>query len=268
MSQDFWQKQSLNTALYEDLLWSRPENRAFAGKLLIVGGHAQGFARPAEAFTLAEHAGVGTVRVLLPDVLQKTLGRVFMDAEFAPSTPSGSFAQSSLGELLPLSAWSDAVLVAGDMGRNSETAVLLEKFMDHYEGQTIITCDAVDYLVATPYPVLQRPGTVLVLSFAQLQKFAIGIKYSNAFTFTMDLLRLIEALHELTKRYKFSIITKHLDMLIVAHEGDVTTTKLSEELPVWRLQVASYASVWLLQNPQKPLEALTTAVFEALTREQ
>lgn len=264
MSQDFWQKQTADAALFEDLLWSRPENKAFAGKLLVVGGHAQGFARPAEAYALAEKAGVGSVRVLLPDVLQKTLGRVFVGAEFAPSTPSGSFAQNSLGELLPLSAWSDAVLVAGDMGRNSETAVLIEKFLDHYEGQTIITCDAVDYLIATPHPALQRPGTVLVLSFSQLQKLGTSIKYSNAFTFSMDLLRLIDSLHELTKRYKLSIITKHLNMIIVAHDGQVTTTKLAEDIPVWRLRVAAYASVWQLQNPQKPVEALTTSVFQAI----
>ena len=69
---------------------SRPENKLQAGKLLIVGGHAQGFARPAEAFALAEKAGAGSVRVLLPDALQKTLGKAFLGAEFAPSSPSAS----------------------------------------------------------------------------------------------------------------------------------------------------------------------------------
>lgn len=264
MDLTYWQKQQSDKPLFEDLLWSRPENRSHAGKLLIVGGHAQGFARPAEAFALAEKFGAGSVRVLLPDVLQKTLGRAFVGAEFAPSTPSGSFAQTSLGELTPLSAWADAVLFAGDLGRNSETAVLIEKFIDSYESPVTLTCDAVDYIVATPHPVLQRPGSLLVLSFAQLQKLGTGIKYSNAFTFSMDLLRLIESLHELTKRYKLAIITKHLDNIIVAVDGRVTTTKLTSDMPVWRLKVAASASVWLLQNPQKPLEALTTAVFESV----
>ena len=35
-------------------------------------------------------------------------------------------------------------------------------------------------------------------------------------------------------------------------------------MPVWRLKVAAYASVWWLQNPSKPLEAITTAVREAI----
>ena len=260
----FWQRQLTTQALFEDLLWSRPENQAQAGKLLVVGGHAQGFKRPAEAFALAKQAGAGTVRVLLPNCLQKMLGHAFLGAEFAPSSPSGSFAAKALGELVPLTAWADGVLWAGDLGRNSETAILVEKFFEHYNGQVTLTCDAVDYIVATPYPVLQRQNTLLVLSFAQLQKFGINIKYSNAFTFGMDLLRLIDALYELTKRYKVAIITKHLDTLIVALDGQVVTTKLTTEMPVWRLKVAASASVWWLQNPAKPLAALSTAVHSVL----
>lgn len=262
----YWQRQLATKPLYEELLWSRPENRAFAGKLLVVGGHAQGFARPAEAYSLAEKAGIGTVRVLLPDVLQKTLGRAFVGAEFGPSSPSGSFAAQALGELVPLSAWADSVLWAGDLGRNSETAVLIEKSFEHYPGQVVLTCDAVDYIIATPYPVLQRENTLLVLSFAQLQKFGMSIKYSNAFTFSMDLLRLVDALHELTKRYKIAIITKHLDSLVVAQNGEVITTKLETDMPVWRLKVATEASVWWLQNPTKQLAALATAVQQVIDK--
>lgn len=264
MDKEYWQRQQPNKALFDDLLWSRPENKQQAGKLLIVGGHAQGFARPAEAYALAETAGAGSVRVLLPDALQKTLGKAFLGAEFAPSSPSGSFAGSALGELLPHAAWSEGVLLAGDLGRNSETAILIEKFLEHYGGQVTLTCDAIDYVVATPYPVLQRPNTLLVLSFAQLQKFGVNIKYSNAFTFSMDLLRLIDALSELTKRYKMAIITKHLDTILVAVDGYITTTKLTKPMPVWRLKTAASASVWWMQNPSKPLEALTTGVFQSL----
>lgn len=264
MEHTYWRKQTADKALFDDLLWSRPENRANAGKLLIVGGNAHGFTRPAEAYSQAEKAGVGTVRVLLPDSLQKTIGRAFPGGEFAPSTPSGSFASTTLGEILPLAHGSDGVLIAGDLGRNSETAILLEKFIEHYDGQITITCDAIDYLIATPYPVLQRPESLLVLSFAQLQKLGTAIKYSNAFTYDMDLLRLIDSLHELTKRYKFTVITKHLNNIIIAHEGQVVTTKLASELPVWRLRVATRASVWWLQNPTKTEAALATSIFDFL----
>src|SRR5882757_7834828 len=120
MEQTYWHKQAIDKPLFPELLWSRPENKSFAGKLLIIGGNAHGFAAPAEAYVAAEKAGIGTTRILLPDSLQKTVGKLFAPAEFATSNPSGGFAQTSLAEALALSDWADGILVAGDTGRNSE----------------------------------------------------------------------------------------------------------------------------------------------------
>ena len=86
----YWHKQ-FDSPLFSDLLWSRPENKQFAGKLLIIGGNLHGFAAPASAYEQSQRAGIGVARVILPDALQKTIGRIFEAGEFAPSTPSGSF---------------------------------------------------------------------------------------------------------------------------------------------------------------------------------
>jgi hypothetical protein len=134
MDRTFWQRQTADKPLFPDLLWSRPETKRTAGKLLIVGGNAHGFSAAAEAYGAAAKAGIGTARVLLPDSLQKTVGKVFAAGEYAPSTPSGSFSQQALAELLELAQWADGVLLAGDFGRNSETAILLESFAAKYQG--------------------------------------------------------------------------------------------------------------------------------------
>ena len=68
--QDYWKKQTPDKPLFPDLLWSRPRNRAHAGKLLIVGGNAHGFAAAAEAYAEASKAGVGAAGVIIPDSLQ------------------------------------------------------------------------------------------------------------------------------------------------------------------------------------------------------
>lgn len=264
MDRDFWQKQVLGKPLFSDLLWSRPENAAHAGKLLIVGGNLYGFNNPATAFAEAQKAGIGATRVILPDSLQKTVGRVFEAGEYAPSTPSGSFSQKALGELLPLSAWADGMLIAGDLGRNSETAILLEKIADKYSGQLTLTCDAADYFTSSPAAVLSRPDTLWVISTAQLQKIAMHAKFTTAITFDMDILRFVDALHEFTLQHETAIIVKHLDNIFVAVNGQVSSTHLDKEMPVWRLLAAAHASVWWLQNPQKPFEALTTAIYEVI----
>ncbi|HXY18323.1 MAG TPA: hypothetical protein VEH48_02805, partial [Candidatus Nitrosopolaris sp.] len=129
-----WLRQTPDKPLFPDLLWSRPENKRQRGKLLIVGGNSHGFAAPASAFAAAGTAGIGAARVLLPDATQKTIGTGFTDAVFAPSTPSGSFSRQALAELLENAGWADGVLLAGDFGRNSETAILLESFLDKYKG--------------------------------------------------------------------------------------------------------------------------------------
>jgi hypothetical protein len=261
MQPNYWYKQTKDLPLFPDLLWSRPENRAQAGKLLIVGGNAHGFAAPAEAYGETLKAGIGTARVLLPDILQKTVSKIFPEAEFAPSNPSGGFARQGLGELLAMAEWADGVLLAGDFGRNSETAILLEKFLEKYTGQLTLTKDAVDYFTPSPLPLLQRENVSLVLSFAQLQKLATQAGFHKAFTFNIDLLRLVDTLHEFTNQYHLNIVTKHLENTFVATNGQVSSTKLDPDVSIWRIKTASHTATWWLQNPTKPFEALTAAAL-------
>jgi hypothetical protein len=259
----FWQKQASDAPLFPDLFWSRPEQKSQAGKLLIVGGNLHAFAAPAEAFAEAENAGAGTVRVILPDAAKKLVGPILEHVEYAPSTPSGSFSQKALAELLEAARWADGVLVAGDLGRNSETAILLEKFAEKYRGQLTFAKDAVDYVVTAPANAATRPDTLLVLSIAQLQKLAVKLGFAKAFTFDMDLLRFVETLHSFTETYPLYLMVKHLDSIHVASQGQVISTKLSEDLPIWRVHISAHGAVWWLQNPGKPLEALASATIDS-----
>lgn len=259
MNPEFWQKQEARKPLFPQLEWSRPENRQYAGKLLIVGGNLHGFAAPAEAYSESINAGIGTSRVLLPSAVQKVVGPSIENGEFAASTPSGSFSQRALAELLDWCKWADGVLFAGDLGRNSETAILIEKYLDGCETPTVLTKDAVDYITAMPRLALERPNTTLVLSMSQLQRLSISSKFDKPITFNMDLLRLIEWLHLFTNHHAVHIIVKHHEQLYIAVNGEVSTTKLAQDLPIWRLKTAAHAIVWWIQNRHKPFEAFTMA---------
>jgi NAD(P)H-hydrate repair Nnr-like enzyme with NAD(P)H-hydrate dehydratase domain len=262
MANTHWQKQSADTPLFPDLLWSRPENRRLAGKLLIIGGNGYEFKSPANAYGDALQAGIGTAKVLLPDSMQKVVRDIFPEAEFAPSTPSGSFARSTLATALDMAEWADGILLAGDLGRNSETAVFLETLTKKYAGPLVITKDAADYCLNASTGCLTRPDTVAVITIAQLQKLAVAAKFTAAFTFTMDLLQLVSTLSDFTKQYPLHIVTKQLDTMIVASGGQVSTTKMETPLESWRVHTAASAATWLIQNPDKPFEALTTGCFD------
>src|SRR5436305_544558 len=106
----YWHRQTPSKPLFPDLLWSRPEHKSTAGKLLIIGGNLHNFSTPAQAFNYVSEAGIGSARVLLPDSIKKLVGGVFESGEFAPSTPSGSFSQKALIDMLEQSSWADGVL--------------------------------------------------------------------------------------------------------------------------------------------------------------
>lgn len=258
---NYWRRQT-GKPLFPDLLWSQPEQKSTAGKLLVVGGNLHAFAAPAEAFGEAGKAGIGTVRVVLPDATRKIVGRIMEHVEYAPSTPSGSFSQKALAELLDLSKWADGVLLAGDLGRNSETAILLESFVSKYAGQLTLTKDAADYAIASLEMIENRENTLLVLSFAQLQKLGMSVNFDRPFTFDMDLLRLVELLHEFTAKHKMYIVVKHLDQIHCAVNGQVISTKLEKDREIWRVKTAAYAAVWWIQNPAKPLEAYAVSLLD------
>lgn len=255
-----WHKQDPSKPLFEDLIWNKPENRQQSGKLLIVGGNAHEFAAPGEAYNSATKAGVGVAKVLLPQALQKTIGHVLENAEFAPSNKSGGFASRALAEWLASAYWADAVLIAGDLGRNSETGIVLELFLKKFTGPVIMTKDAVDYFYHQPRHLLDRDNTTLVVSFAQLQKLIApaGI----VLKFSMTLVQLAEALYQISTIFVANIMVEHNGIILVAVDGKISTTKLEAVPESWRVDYAARASVWRLQNPQKPFEALTTAAAD------
>jgi NAD(P)H-hydrate repair Nnr-like enzyme with NAD(P)H-hydrate dehydratase domain len=238
-------------------LWSRPENRLHAGKLLIIGGNGYEFKAPANAYGDALDAGVGVARVILPASLQKTVARIFPEAEFAPHTPSGSFARSSLAQFLDGAAWADGVLLAGGLGRNSETAIALESLLQKYQGLLVLANDAVEYCLDQPTGCLDRPDTGVVCTTAQLQKMAAKAQFATAFTSDMSLMNMVEALHEFSLLHTCNLIVWHDGAVIVASKGQISSTPADEFDPT---DTAARAAVWWLQNPSKPYEALTTSL--------
>ncbi|GAC1387034.1 MAG: hypothetical protein NVS1B7_6180 [Candidatus Saccharimonadales bacterium] len=255
-----WVKQKATIPYFPDLLWSKPINQKHAGKILIIGGNKFGFSAPAAAYSVVNQAGVGTARVLLPEAVYKLIGKQLDNAVAAPSNPSGSFSIRGLSEFVDQALWADGVLLAGDLGRNSETAILLEQFLKTYKGQLTITKDAGDYIAQMHDIALHRLGTTLTLSLGQWQKIAKVTNFEIAITSKLDLIRTVHAAEIFTLRYPVNLILKHEDFVLVAVSGRVSTTHLANDKPIWRLDTAARAAVWWLQNPTATFEALTTAM--------
>lgn len=256
----YWQRQTPGTPLFPDVEWTQPEQRNRAGKLGIIGGNKLGFLAVAEAYTEATKSSTGVVRVLLPDVLRKSIPPAMTDVIFGATNLSGSLAKDASTELHAIGEWADGVLLIGDAGRSSETAILYESFVSEYTGQLTVTRDAVDLLKNTTNALIERPHTTLVVSFAQLQKIFQAVYYPKMLTFSMQLAQLVEALHKFTITYPVCIVVQHNDTILVAHEGRVVTQPWENTMMIWRGVVAAQIAATLLWDPAHPLEQASFAI--------
>lgn len=257
----YWLRQTPGKPLFPDIEWNKPEQRAQAGKLGVIGGNKLGFLAVGDAYTVAQGAGVGQVRAVLPDVLKKSVPATITDIIYAPTNPSGSLAKDASNTIHALGAWADAVLLIGDAGKNSETAVVYEDFVRDYSGLLTITRDSVDLLMNTPELVVERPQTLLVVSFAQLQKLFSRVYYPKMLTFSMQLQQLVETLHKFTITYPATIVTFHQDHIVIASGGQVVTQPWDAPMAIWKGTVATHAAVYWLWNPSKPLEATAASLL-------
>lgn len=263
MDLSYWKKQSADSPLFPDIEWSKPEQRIHAGRLGIIGGNALGFAGVAEAYSVALQSGVGEARSVLPDALRKTIPKHITETAFAPSTPAGSLGKDAEADLMALAAWASGILMIGDAGRNSETAILYERFLQSYKGPVTITRDAIDLIKHNPQGLVERPDTTIVAAFAQLQKLFQGVYYPKVLTFSMQLLQMVDALHKFTLTYPVTIVTLHKDTLIIADGGQVITTPWENPMAIWRGSVAARIACYTLWNPTKKAEAIATAVMSS-----
>ena len=152
--------------------------------------------------------------------------------------------------------------MTGDAGRNSETAILYEDIIRDYEGLLVITRDAIDLVKNSSEVIVNRPNTLLVISFAQLQKLFRSVYYPKVLTFSIQLMQLVEALHKFTITYPVTIAVLHRETMIVAHGGDVTTTPWDSPMLIWRGNTAARAAVYWSWNPTQPLQAVTASLVQ------
>jgi hypothetical protein len=257
----YWQKQTAEAPLFPDIEWSKPEQRAYAGRLGIIGGNKLGFAGAAEAYSVALKAGAGEAKVLLPDVLKKSLPRTLTEAQFAPSNISGSLSREAIGDMQALASWSTGVLLVGDAGRSSETAIVYDDFLRSYQGHLTLTRDAIDLVKLSFSELLERGDVLFVASFAQVQKLFQSVYYPKMLTFSMQLAQLVEALHKFTITHPATIATLHKEHIVLAHDGTVITMPFESPLQIWRGVTAAKMATYWLWTPTKPLEAAATSLL-------
>ena len=249
---DFWRKQGLKP-LFGEVDTERPEQKRYAGKLLIIGGNKGAFFAVANAMNEAHKMGVGEVRALMPSSLKSQVPST-PEVYFAEAEKSGAFGHNALKDLLIQAEWAEAVVLSGDMGKNAETTMVFAEFIKQCDKPLFITRDAVD--AVTPDVMnwaMRESETSLLLTMPQLQKLLRTLYYPKVVALSMPTNQLIETLHKFTLSYELSIVTFHNNQLIVAQHGEVVSEDIKDtewtQITLWGGALAVQEAVLKLWNP-------------------
>lgn len=249
----YWQHQT-DEPLYPDVIWSRPETKHGSGKLLIIGGSAGSMSHVAANFTATEQSGAGTIHLLVPDSLTKVTKGI-PHIQYAPANPSGSFARSALDEFLSVGSNVDGVFLAGDLGKNSETSLLLEAFFTKYSGIIAVSSDSVESFPGKHAALFERDNTVIELTLNQLRNIAIELQLDRPVTSDIARAQLAEILHDISLKQPGLVVTHQEKTVWIAHRGRVVDC-LSANYTFAR------CVVWAVQQPEKQFEAIVSSLVE------
>ena len=261
---EYWQKQG-KTPLFPEVDSWPPEQKRFAGKLLLVGGNKGSFFAVANAMQMAVKRGVGEVRVVMPKSLK---GKVPSMPEIivAEAEASGAFGKPALSEILLQAAWADAVVVVGELGRNAETSVMMAEFLKICDKPIYLMRDAVDAAAADVmnWSLNETPVTLLA-TVPQLQKLLRTMYYPKMITLSMPTNQLVETLHKFTLSFEMTIMTYHNEQIIMAQNGEVITASMHDTgftpINLWDGKAVVDAAILKLWNPaQDTLKCMATSV--------
>lgn len=259
---DYWQKQDPDKPLFPDILWNKPEQKTLAGKIGIVGGSKSGFAGVAESYSTSLKTGIGEAKVILPDPLRKIIPKGTLEALYVEAESSGGLSKEAMPEIRALASSVDTLLLPGDLGKNSETAILIEDLLARTDKWTVLTRDAIDLLRESSPTLVERDKTLLVASFAQIQKLLQHTYYPKMLTFNMHLAQFVDTLHKFTITYPVTLVSLHQENIVIAHNGEVVTMPWSNAMAIWRGQLAAKMACFITWNPSKPLEGLATSLID------
>lgn len=258
---DYWRTQTTKKPLFENILWSKPDQPAQAGRIGIVGGTKSTFLAVSKAWQTISDLQVQASLVLPADL--KPILKNLPGAEFSDTNPSGGLSQKALPNLLALTNNTDGILLVGDAGKNSETSLLYEKFINAVNDSPpiIIARDAIELVSGSFNRLVNLPNAVLVMSFSQTQKLFRSVFYPTMLLFSMSIPKLVEAMHKFTITYPLTIVLFHQNQLFIAHNGQVVSTDFDKMGDIWQGILPAKIACWCSWNPQKPLEATACAVI-------
>lgn len=244
--------------LFPKILWNRPVTSRGAGRMLIVGGQAHGFSGVQAAFAAALAAGIGECRLVLPDALRKVMppsGGVNLVA----STPTGSMARAALDEIIQLAEESDVVVVGIDLGKNSETMLLVERLMMELEDKLVVLAGDGLNILEFNTKLACRSDVMLVASNKELVR--LHNFFDQPVNFQVKMLESKVNLAAKMAEVAGCMVVGYGPELTVSAAGQSGVTPSQGETTGLEVALAAVEAVFLVHNRGQRFEGLMTGAY-------
>lgn len=244
------EKQS-DKPLYEDILWSRPVRRT--GRVLLVGGHRDGFAELQKLYQGFEDAQVAECHLALPDKLSKLVGSL-EGISLLASNPSGSIARDALAELVHLANESDLVSLGPDLSNNSETTLVMQRLISETGASILIPPQSADQLLPEAGEWKDKQNLLLFVNHKQLYKLATKFAVDATIPLSPTSETIAEIALAVSRVFSPSLVIMMPDSIVITGNGRASITKTATT--DLGKTIGLLATFWL-QNSSKKYEALT-----------
>ncbi len=244
--------------LYDDVIYSRPEQRRIAGRLLLAGGHSGSFHPLAQIYDEARTAGIGKIVLVMPDSLKKIVGNLLSDAIFAPSGPGGAFAKDAAERVLALATDTEGLILA-DFSQNAEAGIVMREILAGYSGIKCITPEIISSFKTELAEIKELRKSFWLCDLRTARLAIAALEVAAVLPLDASRLAVAGAAKLLANGIGHPCVIAGINQVFVSDGDTVTVTELIKAIGI--NQLTAWLTVWLLQQPQTPLKTLTTAVF-------
>ena len=244
--------------VYKEIEWSQPDNPSQMGNCLIMGGSLHDIIAPHYAYNKLSKHFLNTT-VLMPESVKKFVGSKNKDIVYINSNPSGSFSLKSNEVVQSFLTGSRIALICGSIGKNSETAILMERIVK-YDTLKVLCGDTLDFFRINTKPLLDNKSNILVGNFGQINTILNNSQTSTIHLYKDSLVETVNKLVISTNGLNALFVINTGSNLFIAQDGKVKFIKninLSKNI---NLEIACLICEWSVNNQSRLFEAVQVAI--------
>lgn len=240
---------------YNDILWSRPTRRT--GRILLAGGHRDGFADLQKTFIGFDVAGAAECHLALPDKLSKLVGNL-EGVTLVPSNPSGSIARDAVAELVHLANEADLICAGPDLSNNSETTLALQRVIAETHASVVIPPTSTEQLLDEAGEWRTKSNMMIFMNQKQLFKLTAKLAVDTTIPLTITPEAISEISQKTSLDYSPVIVVITKDALIYSTNGEAGILKIDVTPDDYGAITGLFGLFWL-QNQRNTFDALQAA---------